>query len=176
MLASPFSGLTPSYITSICSLVNRLRPVRTPIWTVTCFSWDSACETWTDALPCGVCICCKALKTHSCPLSVWVPSKKKTGRWTWLMRWWKYQEAGGISQVECTTLMVCFCLPSVTVHAHRWRSAHFDNRQPFSGLSITKCHRLHGGGDEHTNLSLSQAGAEKKKSRFSMYVCCSQES
>lgn len=31
MFASPFSGLTPSHIISICSLLNRVRPERTPL-------------------------------------------------------------------------------------------------------------------------------------------------
>lgn len=37
---------------------------------------------------------------------------------------------------------------SVTVATHRWRSTHFEKPRPSSGLSITKCHRLHGVGDE----------------------------
>ncbi len=111
------------------------------------------------------------------------PSKRrlKDGR-----DWWgdeKSKEAGarGVTGSRVhhfnAYLIVCFlpalsvhprCRHSVTAATYRWRSIHFEKHRPFSGLSITKCHRLHGGGDElrrKAPLPVLEPGDRGKKKR-----------
>ncbi len=186
----------PCLIISICSLVNRLR---TPLWTVMQLALVeiqpimlqdlNRCNSmWTLQLLRGL---RKPTAVPSLPAS---PTKMETERLTWRVRWWDVQRGRWMRRITGSSvhrfhacLIVCF-LPALCEHHRLTQSprrpidgAQFilKTQRPLSGLSITKCHRLHGGGDELRRKAplpvLEPGDRGKKKSRFSMYGRCSRE-
>lgn len=158
---------------------------------VTCFSWDIQAIMLQDLNRCnamrGLQLSRGLRKPTAVPSLSESPSKRRLKD---RRDWWggeNPKEAGGwggSQVVKCTIFnayLFLSCTRCTLEAAYRWRSIHFEKHRPFSGLSITKCHRLHGGGDELRRkaplpvLEPGDRGRKKKKSRFSMYVRCSRE-